>query len=133
VAKARHGVILDAIRERLAKGRLTERERELVLTFYEELRYKLHDGAIRRGSFHPGERLQLVLRKVLTCSPKSLPGIIWKAPQRGQKGAFRMRKTKFTEEQMMDAVKQLKAGRPAKDLALRQRAAIHEPALRRLK
>jgi putative transposase len=28
-----------------------------------------------------------------------------------------MRKTKFTEEQMMDAVKQLEAGRPAKDLA----------------
>jgi hypothetical protein len=29
-----------------------------------------------------------------------------------------MRKTKFTEEQMMDAVKQLEAGRPANDLAL---------------
>jgi putative transposase len=28
-----------------------------------------------------------------------------------------MRKTKFTEEQMLDAVKQLEAGRPAKDLA----------------
>jgi putative transposase len=28
-----------------------------------------------------------------------------------------MRKTKFTEEQMIDAVKQLEAGRPAKDLA----------------
>jgi putative transposase len=27
-----------------------------------------------------------------------------------------MRKTKFTEEQMIDAVKQLEAGRPAKDL-----------------
>jgi putative transposase len=28
-----------------------------------------------------------------------------------------MRKTKFIEEQMIDAVKQLEAGRPAKDLA----------------
>jgi putative transposase len=28
-----------------------------------------------------------------------------------------MRKTKFTEEQMMDAVQQLEAGRPTKDLA----------------
>jgi putative transposase len=28
-----------------------------------------------------------------------------------------MRKAKFTEEQMIDAVKQLEAGRPAKDLA----------------
>jgi putative transposase len=28
-----------------------------------------------------------------------------------------MRKTKFTEEQMIDAVKQLEAGRPAKGLA----------------
>jgi putative transposase len=28
-----------------------------------------------------------------------------------------MRKTKFSEEQMIDAVKQLEAGRPAKDLA----------------
>jgi putative transposase len=28
-----------------------------------------------------------------------------------------MRKTKFTEEQMIDAVKQVEAGRPAKDLA----------------
>jgi hypothetical protein len=63
LAKAHHNVILDAISERLAKGRLTERERELVLTFYEELRHKLHDGAIRRGSFHPGECLQLVLMK----------------------------------------------------------------------
>jgi len=48
-------------------------------------------------------------REELTCSPKSLPGIIWKAPWRGQKGAIRMRKTKFTEEQMTDAVQRLEA------------------------
>jgi hypothetical protein len=34
---------------------------------------------------------------------------------------------------MIGAIKQLEAGRPAMDLALRQRAGIHEPALRRLK
>jgi len=44
-----------------------------------------------------------------------------------------MRRTKFTEEQMMDAVNQLEAGRPAKDLAPRQRAGGHKPALPRLK
>jgi putative transposase len=48
-------------------------------------------------------------REELTCFPKSLPGIIWKAPWRGQRGAIRMRKTKFTEEQMTDAVQRLEA------------------------
>jgi putative transposase len=32
-------------------------------------------------------------------------------------GAFEMKKTKFTEEQMIEAVKQLEAGRSAKELA----------------
>jgi hypothetical protein len=76
LAKAHHNVILDAISERLAKGRLTERERELVLTFYEELRHKLHDGAIRRGSFHPGECLQLVLMKARRDGAGELPQIL---------------------------------------------------------
>ncbi|MEO9365089.1 MAG: hypothetical protein ABI341_03175 [Nitrososphaera sp.] len=44
-----------------------------------------------------------------------------------------MGKIKFTEDKMMDAVNQLEAGRPAKDLALRQRAGGHKPALPRLK
>ncbi len=60
-AKARHDVTLDAVSERLCRGWLTEQERELALTFYEELRHKLHDGAIRRGSFKPGESLHLLL------------------------------------------------------------------------
>lgn len=75
-AKARHNVILDAISERLAKGRLTERERELVLTFYDELRHKLHDGAMRRGSFHPGECLQLVMMKSRRDGASELPQIL---------------------------------------------------------
>jgi len=33
------------------------------------------------------------------------------------KGAFEMKKTKFSEEQMIGAVKQLEAGRSARDLA----------------
>jgi hypothetical protein len=68
----------------------------------------------------------------LTCSPKSLPGIIWKAWQRVQKRAIRIGKTKFTEEQMMDAVQELEAQHPAKDLALRRRTRGHEPARLRL-
>jgi hypothetical protein len=44
-----------------------------------------------------------------------------------------MRKTKFTEEQMMDAVQQLEAQHSAKDLALRQRAGVHAPAHLRFK
>src|SRR5690606_2739852 len=54
----------------------------------------------------------------LTCSGKTQPVIIWKAPgkQRG-KGAFEMKKTRFSEEQMIGAVKQLEAGRAAAEIA----------------
>jgi len=56
-----------------------------------------------------------LLRVKLTCPPKSLPGIIWKAPE--WKGAFPMKKTKHSEEKMIAAVKQLEAGRSAKEVA----------------
>jgi hypothetical protein len=61
-AKADHNIVIDAISERLPNGGLTEADRNLALRFYDLLRHKLCNSAVREGSFKPGESLYLILR-----------------------------------------------------------------------
>ncbi|HWB84549.1 MAG TPA: hypothetical protein VG675_10445 [Bryobacteraceae bacterium] len=49
LAKADHDLVIDAITERLREGSLTEPDRKLALSCYDELRSKLHDAAVQGG------------------------------------------------------------------------------------
>lgn len=62
-AKADQDVVMDAVSERLREGRLTEADRKLALRFYDQLRRRLHDAAVRGGPFKAGDSLHLVLLK----------------------------------------------------------------------